>query len=200
MNKPPLPHGLDDLQHGIEVLLGTENGPDREGLAATIVDMVGTIPGTATARLISSVSRFAAWGGNADTVREDFQQFIVETGAWVGAQNVHHRSNINRQMASKAGAAKRTDHAAQQQEDANEWFSKALASFPEAGHVMLLEKSRRLLMEAKTAATNDLNRYMQAGNDFGTNTTKAKLFRLDVQERLLTIRRAKAFLSAQKAR
>lgn len=200
MSKPPLPHGLDDLQLGIDLLLSTAPGAQREAVAATIIDTVGSIPGTAASILVNSVSRFAAWGGNEDAVREDFHQFIVASGEWVGAEQVNHKANTARRKASEIGAVVRKERAAEARESADKWFDQAFSKMPEAGHVQLLTLAKQLLVSAQKDANNDLNRFTQAANQFGVDTTTTKLVDLRKAMPLLTIRRAKAFLAAQKAR
>lgn len=81
----PLPHGMDDLQAGVDYLLTC--APEwRQGAADKITADITGIKGTAAAELILIVQRFAAFGGDAEPVRAAFVTFTVDAGAWIGAR------------------------------------------------------------------------------------------------------------------
>lgn len=73
-----LPHGLDDLDYGVEHLPGDCLPADRERVAGKIASDLAGIVGTATRELIFAAYRFAAMGGNGDNVRKAFHRFAVE--------------------------------------------------------------------------------------------------------------------------
>jgi hypothetical protein len=195
---PPLPHGLDDLQQGIETLLSSEPQVHRQVLAQTIMDSIGSIPGSAAQQLCLEVGRFAAWGGGENDVRAAFQRFVVDVGVWVGEKQIEHKANTKLRKASVIGAETRSKTAAQQQQIADKWFSRAWALNPHAGRVLLLIKAKQLLEADIASADKDMSRYAQAENEAGEKMALASKSRLRKEKDLLTRTRADNFLKAQK--
>lgn len=82
-----LPHGLDDLQHGVDYLLTDCPTESRQRTADRIVAELAGIGGTAAAHLAQAVQTFAAFGGDGTDVHEAFLRFAVDAGAYIGARN-----------------------------------------------------------------------------------------------------------------
>lgn len=83
-----LPHGLDDLAHGVEQLLtNCTTAAHREAIADVILRDLDGMAGTAAPLLALAVSRYAAWGGDPEPVREAFHRFAVDAGPYIGAKN-----------------------------------------------------------------------------------------------------------------
>lgn len=105
--KPPLlPHGLDDLAHGVDCLLGDFLPEDRQRLADKIAADLAGIDSDAAQALVFETQRFAALGGDGASVRAAFHRFAVNDGPAIGGlqqASEAARRSVGRRAAVNAG-------------------------------------------------------------------------------------------------
>lgn len=140
-----LPHGLDDLQHGVDVLLSADPH-EREVIANKITVEVGCLNATAATDLLLAVQRFAAWGGDPTPVREAFTTFAAECGPHIGAQHHKHDQARRNQQSSMAVRSKKSDLAEQLTDPifASDYRKLTQAGRKRVGHATLMTEARKI--------------------------------------------------------
>ncbi len=139
-----LPHGLDDLEHGVEYLLGDCPPWDRERVAVKIASDLASTGDAATLAFIVAVQRFAQFSGDGATVREAFHRFAVDNGPAIGGlqqasaaarRSANARTPVNvarqaRQIAWLAQALKRLRPRARSTDNAATLIADRIANDP----------------------------------------------------------------------
>jgi hypothetical protein len=111
---------MDDLEHGLECLLGDFLPEDRQRLADKIAsDLVG-IDSDAARALVFETQRFAAHGGDGASARAAFRRFAVDDGPAIGRRQ--QASEAARRSAGIRAAGNADRHALQLA-----WITRALA-------------------------------------------------------------------------
>lgn len=100
--------GLDDLAHGLEVLI--EGGPEHRTAVIEILrrELAPVVATGATAaldfdRALEAIQINPLGDLDGDALRSVFGQFVIDCGAWIGAQNAMTLRRVTAQRSGRTG-------------------------------------------------------------------------------------------------
>lgn len=198
-----LPHGYDDLEHGVRALCEAIGEAERDHLAAKLTGDFAGLPADVAGMFFLEVQRFAAWGGDTGSLWRAFHDMTPHLGERVGVHNLNEVIQAKKRVATtkrvEAAAATNAEEANKRAIPTDVWFKKAYRALELEGKKVigrraLVKRALQILNIAINEAKREREKFIEEGIVPKAEELRDKLNKLEPVKELLTEARAKTYL------